>query len=178
MLLYQPKLRVTIILFLVFIAGLESETSLLPHYAAPGTVFVFILAAGSLRRLWHVSPAVMAFAVAVALYFNYLAMAAPENRWLYDKRDFIARRSSVLLELQRTPGKHLVLVHYGSGHDVNYEWVYNAADIDHSRIVWAREMGMGKDRELFNYYRDRKVWRLVDSGSGAALSPFSPAPGE
>jgi hypothetical protein len=105
-------------------------------------------------------------------------MAAPANRWLYDKRDFIARRSSVLQELGRAPGKQLVLVQYGPGHDVNYEWVYNAADIDRSRIVWAREMGAGKDRELLDYYHDRKVWRLVDGGDGVALSPFDPAAGK
>jgi hypothetical protein len=176
--LYQRKLRVALILFLFLVAGLETETTLVPHYAAPGTALVFILAAGSLRRLWHVAPPVMAWVVAVAFFFNFLTMAAPANRWLYDKRDFIARRSSVLQELGRAPGKQLVLVQYGPGHDVNYEWVYNAADIDRSRIVWAREMGAGKDRELLDYYHDRKVWRLVDGGDGVALSPFDPAAGK
>jgi hypothetical protein len=94
----------------------------------------------------------------------------PEHRMLFDKRDFFARRDSVLRKLKESPGKQLVFVEYGSGHDVNYEWVYNRADIDGSRIVWARGMGADKDQELFSYYPDRKVWRLVDSGSGAALS--------
>jgi hypothetical protein len=177
-LLYQSKLRVALILFLIFAACLELETSLIPHYTAPGAAFVFILVAASLRRLWHVSPPVMALVVAVALYFNYRAMIAPENRWLYDKRDFIAQRSSVLQELEKAPGKQLVLVKYGPGHDINHEWVYNAADIDRSRIVWAREMGMGKDTELLDYYRYRKAWRLLDGEGKVTLSPFSPAAGE
>jgi hypothetical protein len=88
---------------------------------------------------------------------------------LYDKRGFIARRDSVLRKLDELPGKQLVLVKYGPGHDLNHEWIYNRADIDASRIVWAREMGTEKDQELLNYYPERKLWRLVDTGDGAAL---------
>jgi hypothetical protein len=150
----------------------------MPHYAALGTAFVYLLAADSSHGLWHVSPPVMALVIAVALYFNYRAMIAPENRWLFDERDFVAQRSTVRQELEKAPGKQLLLVKYGPGHDINHEWVYNAADIDRSRIVWAREMGMGNDAELLGYYRDRKTWRLMNGGGKVALSPFCPAAGK
>jgi hypothetical protein len=170
MLLYHRRMRMAILIAFLYFAGLELETTLVPHYAAPGTALLFIFAAGSLRRLWHLSPATMTFVVVVLFYVNYLGWMKPEHRMLFDKRDFFARRDSVLRKLKESPGKQLVFVEYGSGHDVNYEWVYNRADIDGSRIVWARGMGADKDQELFSYYPDRKVWRLVDSGSGAALS--------
>jgi hypothetical protein len=169
MLLYQPKLRIAILVAFLYLAGLETETTLIPHYAAPGTALVFILAAGSLRRLWHLSPGTAMFVVTVLFYVNYLNLVKPENRALYDKRGFIARRDSVLRKLDELPGKQLVLVKYGPGHDLNHEWIYNRADIDASRIVWAREMGTEKDQELLNYYPERKLWRLVDTGDGAAL---------
>jgi hypothetical protein len=41
--------------------------------------------------------------------------------------------------------------------DVNHQWVYNRADIDSSRIVWAQEMGVPKDRELLDYLPERQV---------------------
>jgi hypothetical protein len=39
--------------------------------------------------------------------------------------------------------------------------VYNEPDIDNAKIVWAREMGHLKDRELRDYYRNRNAWLLI-----------------
>ena len=55
---------------------------------------------------------------------------------------------------------HLIIVHYGKDHDVHNEWVYNAANIDRSRIVWARDMGEEANKELRHYFRDREVWQV------------------
>jgi hypothetical protein len=62
--------------------------------------------------------------------------------------------------LAKRPGKQLVIVRYAPSHPVNQEWVYNQADIDRSKIVWAREMDEKEDRKLIAYYPDREVWLL------------------
>jgi hypothetical protein len=171
---WQPKMQLVILLFLLFFIGIETETSLTPHYAAPGTAFVFVIAAAALRRLRHYSLFVMQMALVLIVFSIANDLAKPENRWLYDKRSYIARRDAVLGQLERTPGKKLVFVDYGKGHDVNQEWVYNRADIDGSRIVWAREMGTERDRELIGYYQERQLWKLVDDGDvGVRLWPIS-----
>jgi hypothetical protein len=54
------------------------------------------------------------------------------------------------------------MVHYGADHDIHREWVYNRADIDRAKVVWAREMSPAEDRELKSYFRDRKIW-VVDA---------------
>jgi hypothetical protein len=54
-----------------------------------------------------------------------------------------------------------VLVRYGPNHDIQKEWVYNAADIDRSRVVWAQDMGPKQDSELIKYFSDRNVWLLA-----------------
>jgi hypothetical protein len=53
-----------------------------------------------------------------------------------------------------------VIVHYSSKHSPDQEWVYNGADIDHSKVVWAREMDPKSDAQLIAYFKDREVWLL------------------
>jgi hypothetical protein len=61
--------------------------------------------------------------------------------------------------LVRQGGLHLILVRYTPAHLVEEEWVYNRADIDRSRVVWARDSGPGNSK-LLGYYRNRKLWCL------------------
>jgi len=159
------RMRLADTMLLLFIAGLLLEVMLVPHYAAPATALVFVVAARALRWLWHTSRPLAGAVLALIVLSAIVAPWLPSRRWLFDKRDFIAQRDRILNALGEAPGKHLVLVEYGKGHDVNHEWVYNGADIDASRIVWAREMGAERDKELLDYYPGRRVWRLLDRGS-------------
>src|ERR1035438_5015511 len=64
--------------------------------------------------------------------------------WIFVKR-----------ELDQIPGKLLVFVRYYPQHIFQEEWVYNAADIDGARVVWARDLGADEDQKLLRYYPDR-----------------------
>ena len=72
----------------------------------------------------------------------------------------IATRPELIKRLERQPGQQLVIVRYGADHDVHQEWVYNRANIDAAKIVWAQDMGEEKNRELLNYFPGRTVWLL------------------
>lgn len=54
-------------------------------------------------------------------------------------------------------GKYLAIVRYPPWHNFHNEWVYNAADIDHAPVVWARDMGEARNAKLLEYFKDRQV---------------------
>jgi hypothetical protein len=74
-------------------------------------------------------------------------------------------------------GQHLIIVEYGPRHRPDFEWVYNAADIDASPVVWARSLGEPDDTRLRDYFAGRSQWRLqVDDDAGPfTLTPLAPA---
>ena len=88
--------------------------------------------------------------------------------------DFSPSRTSVETRLASLPGEHLVLVRYSPQHSVHSEYVYNSADIDHAKIVWAREIPGQDLAPLLAYFRNRDVWVLEPDPSPARLYPYSP----
>ena len=72
------------------------------------------------------------------------------------------------------PGKQLVIVHYGPNHVPHDDWINNRADIDASKVVWARDMG-DQNRELLLYFRDRQAWIINADDPTAKLEPYGPA---
>ncbi len=82
-------------------------------------------------------------------------------------------RSVVNQELSRIPRKLLVFVHYEPQHIFQDEWVYNEADIDASRIVWARDLGFEENRKLLDYYPDRVVLLLDPDSQPPRITPYA-----
>lgn len=71
-------------------------------------------------------------------------------------------RAAIVQWLKNRPGKHLVIVRYDPSHSVNQEWVYNGADLQGSKILWARDMGDSSNQQLLDYYPKRYAW-LVEA---------------
>ena len=69
-------------------------------------------------------------------------------------------RAATLSQLEQLPGGQLVIVRYRPDHNAFAEWVYNDAEIDNSKVVWARDMGAERNQELINYFRNRRVWLM------------------
>jgi hypothetical protein len=82
-------------------------------------------------------------------------------------------RAALEAQLQLLPGAHLVLVRYGTNHDPLLDWVYNGAEIDRQKVIWARDMGAKKNEELLRYYTDRCAWLLEADSSPARLVPYA-----
>ncbi len=86
------------------------------------------------------------------------------------------RRIEINRQLAKTPGNLLVFVRYSPQHIFQDEWVYNEADIDRARIVWARDLGAAENQKLQNYYPDRAVWLLEPDARPPRLSRYMPEP--
>jgi hypothetical protein len=73
----------------------------------------------------------------------------------------LEQRRGVENRLIAQSGQHLVIVRHSADRPVwKSDWVFNAADIDASKVVWARDLGDAANQELLAYYHDRKVWLL------------------
>jgi hypothetical protein len=153
-----------------------------PHYVAPIYPLGIAVLAVTLRRAdvgsrrlqpSRRAPPVIA-AVLAALYLGLpIAQHAIIGRFVLPKEErqsavdvidaplrIAATRSSIKQQLERTPGKHLVFVHYGPGYDIQNAWVYHGADLADSRIIFAHDIEAAKNALLIADYPGRSVWRL------------------
>jgi hypothetical protein len=87
-------------------------------------------------------------------------------------------RAQIESRLEQLPGRQLVIVRYSPEHNSLDEWVYNAADIDNSKVVWAREMDRSENLELMHYYKDRTVWLVQPDTNPASVSPYPSPPSQ
>ncbi len=187
----SPEMRIVFFAFVLMMLGLTLQ--IWPahgHYAAPAAGAVLLILLQALRQLrsnpalnwkWF-NPAWFSRAIVFAVF---LWMLVPISDRLWNPYGFenyrVSDRTSVPKEidrarieaqLSRMPGQHLVIVHYSRRDVPSVEWVYNRADIDNSKVVWARDMGPAENQELLRYYANRRVW-YVDRSSGSMLTPYS-----
>jgi hypothetical protein len=86
-------------------------------------------------------------------------------------------RVAIIKQLEAMPGKHLVVVRYSDDHNIHDEWVYNGADIDGSKILWARELDdEEQNQKLFDYFKDRHIWLVQPDTDNTTLKPYTPPP--
>jgi hypothetical protein len=160
---------------LLFSLGVNFFPAFQLHYIAAVTCLFVLVSVTGLERLTRLSAGRAAVRLIVCLCIAHflfwygvhlfddtevsLAMR-PYETWDAINHGNPERRIYVTRQLARVPGKVLVFVRYYPQHIFQDEWVYNAADIDAARIVWARDLGEAEDDKLRGYYPDRAVWLL------------------
>ena len=85
-------------------------------------------------------------------------------------------RAAVQEKLSHYPGEQLAIVRYSSGHLYHDEWVYNDANIDGSKVVWAREMDPAANARLLSYYRNRTAWLVEPDVNPPRISRYAAPP--
>jgi hypothetical protein len=160
------------------------ETGSSPHYAATGTAaFLALLVEcfrrlrGTRRQLVFLAPLIMLLilGVRVGLGAMHLPFTQKVNfqSWCCVKPGN-PNKARILATLDSADGKHLALVKPKTDPDNVFQWIYNDADIDASKVVWARDMGAEGNRALLEYFRDRKIWVVDPNVEPATILPYSP----
>ena len=175
--LHRRSVKFALGTWALLIAALLSETWTLPHYAAPATSLAFILVVESLRQVrlarWRGRPVGEALICAVLPLLLISASASFALGHHLGASGWHLERARILRDLEQTKERHLVIVRYGPKHSPHDEWVYNRADIDAAKVVFAREMGPKVDRELLEYFKDRRAWLLKAEQLPRRLTPYA-----
>jgi len=158
---------------LILALGINFFPAFQYHYMAGVTCLFVLIGVTGLRQLTRFSAlaAQIVFLLCVAQFgFEYGLHAASRDPWSLALRN-PERRVAVARQLAQAGGKQLVFVRYWPRHIFQDEWVYNAADIDGARVVWARDLGAAENETLRRYYPDRTVWLLEPDARPPKLTP-------
>src|SRR5579875_570979 len=201
----SERSRFIIVALAVSLAGWVVEAYFYPQYAAPATCLFFALPLMGMCRLcnWRYqgkprglfivrSAPVVTLAVfllrvgASPLHLRPTLNYTPWGPFNY--RSLGIGRRPIVARLQEQPGTQIVLVRCAPrlfDTDLHkeriwppwgiWEWVYNSADIDSQKVIWAHDMGPEKNEELIRYYKDRRAWLLFADDDPPRRVPYSEA---
>jgi len=183
--LRDRRMRLLFVELLFCLAGIFCVVYSVPHYAAPLTCVIYGLIVQGIRHLrairFGTRPAGIGLARASILLlllttgFNtYQLIRTPAHAYSlsWNVGTGSPGRAAIERQLDQVPGKHLIVVRYGATHNPHGEWVFNHADIDRSRIVWARELDPQQNDKLFTYFRDRQIWLFEPDRNSQTLTPY------
>lgn len=155
-----------------------------PHYAAPLVCVMFGLLVQMMRHLSTIEVKGRRIGSLLVRIVLITLFATTLNRVMERSCDEGLRRcwknierEEIADELRSVPGKHLVVVRYYNSHNYHFEYVYNGADIDSAKIVWARELDEAQNQRLFAYFKDRQVWLLRPDEIDPRVRQLKPYPG-
>ncbi len=190
--LRDRRVRFLIVCLAVLSAGMAVQIFIVAHYLSPFTAAFYALGLQAMRHLrlmrfdgrpvglgWvRLTVTICLVLGGVRLFASPLHLQIPQwpasewNSQWYGPIEFGKERARVAATLERLPGKQLVIVRYSADHNPLDEWVYNAPDIDRSKVIWAREMDAADNLELILYYRERNVWLIEPDTRPVEVVPY------
>ncbi len=156
---------------LILVLGIENMTffAYFPHYSAAVIAVIVLVLIQCLRRmrasgetglfLARALPIVTFLGLMIPLCSRLVAIPALTRISASEFQHEISREKFVP-ELEREPGRQLVLVRYNASIPGKKKaWIYNRANIAESKIIWARESDdQESNRKLLQCFPGRQVW--------------------
>jgi len=186
------RIRFLVLSLLVYMAGMVIEIYMIPHYLAPFTSTFYAIGLQAMRhlRVWSAEGKPVGLALVrmtgllclvlmgLRLFSGSLGLGIsewPASSWSamwFGPDHYGTERAHIESQLQQLPGKQLAIVRYSPERNALDQWVYNSADIDDSKVIWAREMDTANDLELMHYYKDRRAWLVRMDTQPASVLPY------
>jgi hypothetical protein len=190
--LRDRRIRFLLVAGAVSIAGLAVEVHFYPHYVAPITGLILAIVLQGMRHLkvwqWHGQPAgrfLVRAIVAICVLLTVLRVGAKPIHFPLDPEwpptwccagPGNLYRARILAELEGYPGRQLAVVRYRPGHDYHQEWVYNEAELDAAKVIWARDMDPEQNADIIRYFKDRSVWLVEADETPPRVTPYAVPP--
>jgi hypothetical protein len=161
------------------------ETQSYPRKLAPAACLMVLLAVQSLRHLqfccWRGRPVGSSLTALLVAVFGFSVLISSLPFFYATPWPASQQRAELETRLAKDSGRHVILVSPSStywGYPY-FSWVYNRADIDASKVIWAWDLNEEQNQKLCQYYQGRKIW-LLEFGCGitgrASLQPYTPSP--
>ncbi len=174
------RLRFAFATLALMLVSSSLVTWFLPHYFAPATALLYLVLVQGLRHLSHCNSRLgpnlpravfmVACSMAILRLIAIAAHAPLEPRWPRGNLE----RAHIVSTLKQMPDRQVVFVHYSASHDPATEWVYNCANLQTSKIIWARDMGKTANLELWSEFPGRRTWIVYPDQSSAFLESYNP----
>jgi hypothetical protein len=164
------RIRWLLITGAIFLIGLWAESFVLPHYTAPALPVLLLLciAGWSKLRSRGATGLLLARVVGIGLLAGTgmsAAQGVSADSQIIDQQTLASKLGG---------GLHLIFVKYEPGYRFSNEFVYNPADLDQSRVIWAHYFGPAADAPVTAHFSNRQVW-LLDAGDSLKLNAYDPA---
>jgi hypothetical protein len=179
------KMRLPLVALFLSLTGFFVVVWGEPHYVAPIVGVLALLMIQAMRHLNTVKLQSRPIGAMVLRVMVVILLVETVGRGLSGECDQfgwrcagLQERAEIVRQLEKSPGKHLVIVRYSKLHNLHVEWVYNGAEIDSAKILWARDIDARQNGKLLAYFKDRKVWLAEpDDPKSTQLKPFPLATG-
>ena len=175
------RMRVPILIFSLTCLGFLSLIWSFPHYAAPLTCVIVLMLVQAIRHLRFLRLARRPIGMALSFAAIILLVADVSVRVSHRNCDPLEwtcqgdpSREVIMENYSRMPGKHLIMVRYEPDHNLHDEWVYNGAEIDSAKVLWARELDTEQNAKLFAYFKDRHIWLVDPDVDNIEVIPYEP----
>jgi hypothetical protein len=173
--LREPRFIWVMVCPLIVALGVNFFPAFQYHYMAGVTclfVLVSVIGLQQLSRFSALAARIILLLCIAQFALEYGLHVFSNDSWSLALRN-PERRVFIGNQLARAPGKQLVFVRYWPRHIFQDEWVYNAADIDGARVVWARDLGAAENEKLRRYYPERTVWVLEPDARPPRLTAYA-----
>jgi hypothetical protein len=174
--LADRRIRLAFVQLAICGVGLIAVNWFYPHYAGPMAAALFVLLLQAMRHLrrWTLKGRPIGiFLTRLVVFMALVHVATASWDWVHRPlMQYAFDRSRIASQLETTAGKHLVIVRYSEDHTPQHEWVHDAADIDDSRVAWAREIPGVDLKPLLDYFSDRKVWLVNADSKSPEAEPY------